>query len=454
MAVHAQAPVANFTSNVTAGCGPLIVNFKDLSTNNPTSWLWDFGDGQTSTGQNPSVTFPAGTYTVTLIAKNASGPGAIRQTNYITVYPYPTPIFGENLSVACAPANVQFIDYSTPGQGASIVSWAWAFGDGSTSNLQTPSHTFAQPGYYNIGLTVTNSNGCSNSTVYTRYLRVVDGVQPNFTWKQTSTSCSAPYALNFVNQTAGPGNLTYNWSLGTGATPAASTDTSPAGISYPSAGTYNVTLSVASSLGCSQTITQAVPLSAGGAVINGPSAACLNIPISFSDGSSPTPISSSWDFGDGTTSNLAAPTHTYTAPATYTVTLTSTSASCSSTTTRSVTIGSNPTFPPSLPAPPRSACQAPLTVKFTDNTLPAPAQEHWDFGDGQMGTGPNPSHTYTTTGQFDVKLTITNAAGCSGTTTMTQLVQIRFHRPSTFFGRYPRLHQLAHFSRYRTSQCG
>ena len=127
IAVYAQAPVANFTSNVTAGCGPLGVTFKDLSTNNPTSWLWDFGNGQTSTLQNPSITFAAGTYTVTLIAKNASGPGAIRQTNYITVYPYPTPIFGENLSVACAPANVQFIDYSTPGQGASIVSWAWTF---------------------------------------------------------------------------------------------------------------------------------------------------------------------------------------------------------------------------------------------------------------------------------------------------------------------------------------
>ncbi|HLI93576.1 MAG TPA: PKD domain-containing protein, partial [Puia sp.] len=73
MAVHAQAPVAQFTTagGVTTGCAPLVVQFKDQSTNNPTSWEWDFGDGQTSSYQNPNHSYPtAGTYTVTLIARN------------------------------------------------------------------------------------------------------------------------------------------------------------------------------------------------------------------------------------------------------------------------------------------------------------------------------------------------------------------------------------------------
>ena len=420
--VCAQAPVADFTASVTAGCGPLSVTFTDQSTNNPTSWLWSFGNGTTSILRNPTVSFgTAGTYDVELIVKNASRQtGAIIKTGYITVYPFPTPVFGANLTLACAPANVQFIDYSVPLGG--IASWAWNFGDGTSSNQQAPVHTFSQPGYYNIGLKVTNTTGCTNGTTYNRYIRVVDGIQPNFTWNQVSTSCSAPYLLNFINQTAGPGNLTYNWSLGSGATPASSAALSPSNVAYPAAGTYNVTLAVQSSLGCSDTMTQAVPLSLGGAVINGPAAGCLNTPITFSDGSSPAPLSSSWDFGDGTTSNLAAPTHTYTTPATYTVTLTSTSASCSSTTTKQVTIGAN--IVPTFTASNNTSCQAPLTVGFVDNTSPAPAQELWDFGDGQTGSGPNPSHTYTTTGNFDVKLTVTNAAGCSGTTTMTQLVKI------------------------------
>ena len=87
-AIFAQAPVAAFTSNVTQGCAPLGVAFKDQSTNSPTSWEWDFGNGSTSSSQNPGCTYSTpGTYTVTLIVKNASGANAVRMTNYITVYP-------------------------------------------------------------------------------------------------------------------------------------------------------------------------------------------------------------------------------------------------------------------------------------------------------------------------------------------------------------------------------
>jgi gliding motility-associated-like protein len=421
--VRAQAPVADFSANVTAGCGPLVVSFKDQSTGNPTSWNWSFGNGQTSISQNPVVNFTtAGTYDVELLVKGAGGPAAIIKKGYITVYPFPSPALGASLTLACAPANIQFIDYSTPLGG--ISSWAWKFGDGGTSNVERPSHVYTQPGYYNISLTVTNTTGCSNSVTYTRYIRVVDGIQPNFTWNQTSTSCSAPYSLNFINQTAGPGNLTYNWSLGSGAAPASSTVASPSNVSYPTNGTYNVTLAVQSSLGCGDTLTQAVPLTTGGAVINAPAAGCLNTPIAFSDGSTPAPISSSWDFGDGTGSNLAAPMKSYAVAGTYNVTLTSTSATCTSTTTKQITIGANivPVFVANTPT---TGCQAPLTVTFQDNT-PGATQRSWDFGDGTTTSTTNlaVSHTYTTTGAFDVKLTVTNAAGCTGTTTMPQFVNI------------------------------
>ncbi|BDZ70889.1 hypothetical protein GCM10025861_14060 [Methanobacterium petrolearium] len=68
------APVANFTSNVTSGISPLTVQFNDTSTNDPTSWYWEFGDGETSTDQNPKHTYyTAGYYTVKLNATNAGG---------------------------------------------------------------------------------------------------------------------------------------------------------------------------------------------------------------------------------------------------------------------------------------------------------------------------------------------------------------------------------------------
>jgi len=422
--IYAQAPVAAFTSNVTQGCAPLAVAFKDQSTNSPTSWEWDVGNGDTYSSQNPSTTYSTpGTYTVTLIAKNASGTGAVRMTNYITVYPSPTVSFGDNLTngLACLPANVQFVNYSTPGQG-SIVSYNWNFGDGSTSNQAAPAHSYTTAGYFNVGLSITNSDGCSNSATYYRVIRVVQGIQPQFTWDQASTSCTAPYLLNFTNQTAGPGTLTYIWSLGTGATPATSTNANPANISYPSAGNYSVTLAVSSSLGCTGTLTQTVPLTPAATLINGPTTGCLNTPVSFSNASTPAPVSSSWDFGDGTPgSTQQNPSHTYTTAGTYTVTLTSTSATCTSTTTSSITIGAN--FTPVFTATPTIGCKA-LTVQFTDQTTPALTQWAWNFGDGGTSNTQNPSHTYASTGNYNVTLTGTNASGCTGKDSIPNLVQI------------------------------
>jgi gliding motility-associated-like protein len=419
---RAQAPVAQFTSNITSGCAPLAVKFQDQSTNTPTSWEWSFGNGQTSSAQNPTISFGSpGTYTVTLIVKNAGGADAIRQTDYITVFASPIVSFSLN-HLACAPANIQFVQNSLPGQGT-IVSYAWTFGDGSSSNDPAPNHLYTQTGYYNVGLTITNSGGCTASNNYVRTLRVVPGVQPNFSWNETGNSCSAPFTLNFLNQTAGPGNLTYNWSLGAGATPATSTAINPSGIAYPSADTYSVTLIAQSDLGCADTLTQTVPLSSNTPVITAPAAGCINTPVNFSNGTTPAPISSTWNFGDGNTSNQSTTAHTYTASGPYTVTLTNTYANC--TTTSSTTINIGATLVPTFTATPATACQAPLTVQFTDQTTPPATLWTWDFGDA-TGTSnlQNPSHTYTTTGNFDVKLTATTPGGCTGSTTQTQAIKI------------------------------
>lgn len=80
------APVAAFSADVTSGDAPLLVTFTDASTHNPLSWLWDFGDGGTSTEQNPAYTYvAAGTYSVTLTAANGDGSDAEVKTDYITV---------------------------------------------------------------------------------------------------------------------------------------------------------------------------------------------------------------------------------------------------------------------------------------------------------------------------------------------------------------------------------
>jgi len=158
-------PVAAFSGTPTSGYAPLTVTFTDASTNNPTSWAWTFGDGGTSTLKNPSHTYTtAGTYTVVLTAANAYGSDSETKTNYITVTAPPTdpPVaaFSGTPTSGTIPLTVVFTDASTN----SPTSWAWTFGDGGTSALQNPSHTYTTAGTYTVVLTATNAYGSDSET--------------------------------------------------------------------------------------------------------------------------------------------------------------------------------------------------------------------------------------------------------------------------------------------------
>ncbi|HZE82995.1 MAG TPA: PKD domain-containing protein, partial [Puia sp.] len=417
--MNGQAPVADFSASTVAGCGPLGINFKDLSTGAPIFWTWDFGNGQISNLQNPISTYTVpGVYTVTLIVKNKSGESSIRKTDYITIYPYPTANFSANLTLACAPANIQFSDKSVPGQG-SISAWSWDFGDGQTSNQSSPAHNYTQPGYYSVKLTVTNSQGCPNTFIRGRYIRVVSGVQPDFAWSQTSNSCSAPFNLNFTNQTSGPGNLSYSWDLGNGI----NTGLTNPSTSYPSNTNYTVILKATSDLGCSQTVQKTVSFPGANPIISSPDTACTNTPILFKNGSTPAPLSSAWDFGDGTSAVIPNPSKIYTAASTYTVKMVNKYAACADSITKLIHVLNKPAA--GFTADKMFTCKAPFTVQFTDQSGSLPLSGwQWDFGDGTTSNLQSPSHTYTTVGNFDVTLTVTSSAGCSGTLTRSQFIRI------------------------------
>ncbi|HZI52197.1 MAG TPA: PKD domain-containing protein, partial [Chitinophagaceae bacterium] len=148
--VFGQAPVANFTANVTSGCAPLSVRFEDLSTGSPTEWNWEFSNGTLSPAENPLVLFSTpGTYSVKLVVRNADGIDDFERINYITVFPSPTPNFVGDITLGCVPVRVNFTDLSTTPVGT-IVSWDWDFGDGATSGAQSPSHTYSNTGFYTV----------------------------------------------------------------------------------------------------------------------------------------------------------------------------------------------------------------------------------------------------------------------------------------------------------------
>jgi len=166
-----SAPVAGFASDVISGTAPLTVTFTDQSSNTPTSWAWNFGDGNSSTMQSPVHTYvSAGTYTVNLTATNAAGSDLESKIGYVTVTSQaPVAAFSGAPTSGTAPLTVIFTDASTNGP----TSWAWDFGDGSSTNAteQSPVHTYSTAGTYTVNLTATNAAG-SDSEVKTVYVTV------------------------------------------------------------------------------------------------------------------------------------------------------------------------------------------------------------------------------------------------------------------------------------------
>lgn len=155
------APVADFTGSPTNGCPTLTVNFTDQSTGDITGWSWDFGDGTSSTQQNPTHDYAnPGAYTVSLTVTGPGGSDTNTKTDYITVDdPAVTADFTGTPTSGDAPLDVSFTDQSS---GAS--SWSWDFGDGNTSSAQNPTHTYTTAGVYTVTLTASNACGSDTQT--------------------------------------------------------------------------------------------------------------------------------------------------------------------------------------------------------------------------------------------------------------------------------------------------
>jgi PKD repeat protein len=163
-----QPPAALFSGSPRQGEVPLMVQFSDLSTGTPDSWLWNFGDGFTATEENPAHQYTTtGVYTVSLTVKNDAGTASTTETNYIAAGLLPTALFQSVPKEGAAPLLVQFNDLSTGAPAA----WDWNFGDGFGSSEKNPSHLYLEPGNYTVRLMVTNSYG-SNTRIQMSDIRV------------------------------------------------------------------------------------------------------------------------------------------------------------------------------------------------------------------------------------------------------------------------------------------
>lgn len=407
---YGQIPTANFTASPLSGCAPLVVDFKDASGGNPTTWYWDFGNGSTSTLKNPSTAyFTPGTYTVKLTVTNAAGSNTMTRTNLITIYGKPTIAFKVSDSAGCFPLKARFTDSSTAAAGTRNTAWVWDFGDGIQSNQQNPLHVYTTAGNFSVTLKVTNDKGCYAVATKPQYIKIHDGVNADFSYTTTGV-CHAPFTVNFTNTSTGNGGAQYFWDFGDGDTSRLASPTH----TYTRNGSFTVRLIATSGSGCADTLTKTnlfnfQPITTS---ISAPAVTCINDSVHFLNASTPTPVAATWDLGDGSSSNVLNPTKLYSAPGTYTVKLLNDYGYCRDTASTSIQIAPRPKA--SFSAPDTFSCKPPFTVTFRDASAGA-AKWQWDFGDGGTSAAQNPSHTYTSYGAFTVKLTVTSAAGCTDT---------------------------------------
>jgi len=240
-------PTAAFTATPTAGEAPLAVSF-DASTssdpeNDPLSYSWDFGDGNTGTGVSPSHTYLAGgVFTVTLTVSD--GQSSDQVTTTITVNPgnqAPTALFITSATTGPAPLTVSFDAGLSSDPDDDPLSYSWTFGDGGTASTLTASHIFNLPGTYLVILTVSDGELSDQASIS---IEVTSGnVGPTAAFTATPSSGTVPLIVSFDASTSSdPENdpLTYSWAFGDGETANGVTSSHE----YVAAGSYTVTLTV------------------------------------------------------------------------------------------------------------------------------------------------------------------------------------------------------------------
>ena len=395
-------PVADFNF-LTDGCVSKPVLFtENNSTAKPIlSRYWSFGDLTSSSIASPTHTYPLpGPYDVKYTYINDIGCKSDTAKKTITLDPPPT----ANFSVAgtyCPGNTISFTDLSTPaiptGPG---YTYAWDFGDATTSNLPNPTHIYGTPGNYTVTLKVTSPSGCA-STLFTYPTPVTINAKPNVNFNLPAAICFPSGTAAFTDaSTPGSGTIT-TWAWNFGDASPITTVTAPASPNvshtYSGTGPFNVNLTVTNTNGCTETKTQTLSniYAEPQASFTAPADVCLGSVVNFNSSASTAPGSTvtdwDWDFGDGSPHSTAPnPTHTYATTGPFNVVLNIKSAAgCVTVTkfaTHTVNVRSLPTATAAITGA-ASACQGGtgLSITFTGAGGAAPYTFTYSIDDG---TGP------------------------------------------------------------------
>ena len=418
-----KKPVANF--GTSAACAKKITSFYDSSSTNPTSWFWDFGDGNTDSVKNPLHIYAiGGVHAVKLIVENASGciDSIIK---FITISTVPKTYF--IASPVCFGTATSFIDSTVLGYSAT--SYFWDFGNGTFSGLQSPTYQYVIPGAYSVSLRVSNVNGCDSTFIKPVFVYSIPVA--SFTH---DTVCKG-FGTHFIRSTIPNDPNQYVWNYGDGSLLDTNTS-SNFYYAYATDGAYSVTLYFTNANGCSDSITQTIIVRQRPVAQFSPQVdtICLGDSVTFLNSSSSATLSF-WDFGDAVLDSSFNPTHVYTAAGLFQIKLqVKNSFGCISDFYDTVIVLPNPvsTFMAD------TICLNNPTL-FTDLSSGSNLSWDWSFGDGNTSTVQNPTHVYGIDSSFRAILNVKTPFGCSDSSSKTILVlpivSAQFHSSLACVGR-------------------
>lgn len=415
--------LGGFETNDTIGCSPLLVNFHSLTSNGVT-FNWNFGNGNTSTLENPSELFQtSGEYTITLDVVYTDGSAEqFVKTDYINAVAKPMPIININAYDACSNTNSLQFENNTIG----AYQYLWDFGDGSVVTDFAATHHYSQPGNYTATLIATNNLGCTGSISMDNI--IIHAVTSNdFQITGGNQSCDSAYVFPF---TASPPNLvSYTWEFSDGSQNTGVTIQK----TFNAYGVFDLLLITEDDNGCiDSTATNSVVATSNVLYDFSTSSTsnCEDRNILFTSlGSNLSSVS--WDFGDGFNGSGTTAYHAYANSGSYTVSMTAVSASgCSQTIEKINYIEISEPPIASVTVSDTLVCLG-ESIQFDAPSLNA-ADYNWIFGNGISVSSSSTSHTYNEAGVFQAEF-IYGFGGCLDTINRTITVShpnVQFQNPS------------------------
>lgn len=394
-------------------CSGTNIQFINDSGAGANGFWWDFGTGNpadTSVLFEPTFNYPSlGTYPITLIAQKGT---LCADTAYYTLVV--SDLLG-NFSLpdtVCIGETAAFNDLSVPAFNGVVDQWLWDFGDGQTSNLQNPTHSYTVSGLQTVTLTVGTDVGCEDVVVEDIYVKI-----PPQATIAPLPGCN-DLSIDFTNNSDPLANGFW-WDFGTGFITDTSNVENPS-FNYGAYGSYTVTLIAQKGTACADTTTMNLLVSNVVADFADLDTTCTNVLVAYQDLSTNvngTITQWEWDFGDLSTTTIQNPNHGYSAPGDYDVQLIVTSSvGCKDTLIKEIHVDEAPQAIIGL----ADFCSG-TTVDFINNSDPGATGFWWDFGTGNPADSSilaEPTFTFPGNGNYTITLIAQKGTDCETSTSM------------------------------------